>query len=439
MTSRRWLKWAGATSALAAIPLLAANRLRLRRTSPLSESERSGSYWMATIPDPPHFPPLMEDIDVDVAVVGGGLTGLAIAYYVKTGDPSLRVALVESQRLGSGSSSRNSGAVAPRFRGQDTSEDARTAYALLKEFAGKEGIDFDLKEAEPAIYLHHRPPRGAAPDLVGERLVREIGSSFYVAADVTTTNSVHPGKLVAGLIGVCQRAGVELYEHSAVTGIERGEPVGLVTPRGRIRARDVALATNAYTQQLGIARDLMLTMHHRVMVTRPLTPSEWETSGLERWPLRFEVGGYTTHTVRSTPDRRFFFRHVLGHRAYEAPDWEIDERARKAGTTAMLRRYPWLEGVPVEFEWHGLTARTRDWWPLSGQIDEHLFIAAGFNGSGVMPTHFFGYLIAQRILGKHDPRFALFRPPERHRRIPGELLRHAAFQGWINYRRLRDG
>ena len=143
---------------------------------------------------------------------GGRLiTGLAIAYYLKTGDPSLRVALLESQRLGSGSSSRNSGAVAPRFRGNDSTEDSLAAYALLKEFAEQEGIDVDLREDEPAIYLHHRPPRGGNPDLSGEALAREIGSGFYAAADVTTTNSVHPGKLVAGLIQVCARVGVELY------------------------------------------------------------------------------------------------------------------------------------------------------------------------------------------------------------------------------------
>lgn len=438
MKSRRWLRWAGATS-LAAFPLLAANRLHLRRPSILGEPERSNSYWLATIPDPPHFAPLHNDIDVDVAVVGGGFTGLAIAYYLKTGDPSLRVALLESQRLGSGSSSRNSGAVAPRFRGQDPTDISRTAYELLKEFAGREEIEFDLREGEPAIYLHRRLPRGGNPDLVGETLVREIGSRFYAAADATTTNSVHPGKLVAGLIGACARVGVELYEHSPVVGIERSARPVLTTPNGRVTAGDVALATNAYTQQLGIAQDLLLTLHHRVMVTRPLTPSEWEMSGLERWPLRFEVGGYATHTVRSTPDRRFFFRHVLGHRAFEAPDWEIDNRARKAGMHALLRRYPWLEDVPIEFEWHGLTARTRDWWPISGQIDQHLYIAAGYNGSGVMPTHFFGYLLANRILGNEDARFLLFRPPQLHRRIPANLLRHFSFQAWINFRRFRDG
>lgn len=438
MKSRRWLRLAGVTSAVAAVPF-AARRLHLQRPSILAEPDRGTTYWMAMIPDPPRFSPLDQDIEVDVAIVGGGFTGLAIAYYLKRAEPSLRVAVLESQRLGSGSSSRNSGAVAPRFRGQDPTESSRTAYALLKDFAAREEIDFGLRESVPALYLHQRPPRGANPDLVGEELVLEIGSHFYVAADVTTTNSVHPGKLISGLIQANKRVGVELYEHSPVASIDHTVPITLSTPRAQVLAHDVALATNAYTQQLGVAQELLLTMHHRVMVTRPLTPAEWEMSGLERWPLRFEVGGYSTHTVGTTPDRRLFFRHVLGHRAFEAPDWKIDNRARKAGKRALLHRYPWLEDVPIEFEWHGLTARTRDWWPIAGQIDDHLYIAAGYNGSGVMPTHFFGYLLANSILGKDDPHLALLRPPSMHRRVPGKLLRHFAFQSWINFRRLRDG
>ena len=181
-------------------------------------------------------------------------------------------------------------------------------------------------------------------------------------------------------------------EHTPVLGIDRAYPITLSTPHGQVRARDVALATNAYTQQLGIAQDLLLTLHHRVMVTRPLTPSEWEMSGCKHWPLRFE-GGYATHTVRSTPDKRFFFRHVLGHRAFESPDWKIDGRARKAGMHALLRRYPWLEGVPIEFEWHGLTARTRDWWPVSGRST---------NTSTSPPFQWLGQVIADAFLGRPD-------------------------------------
>jgi glycine/D-amino acid oxidase-like deaminating enzyme len=425
--------------AVGAIPLLAASRLARPGVSVIDERERDQSYWMATIPKLPRFSSLPHDVEVDVAVVGGGFTGLATAYYLKKLDPSRRVALLESHRFGSGASSRNSGAVSARFRGHDPSDTSVAGYELLKRFAADEGIDVELVENVPAIYLHHRTPPGKA-DLAGEELAGQIGSDFYVAADVTSTNALHPGKLIAGLIAANARLGVELYEGTPVAQIERRErPITLYTTRGRVRARDVALATNAYTPRLGVAADRIMALHHRVLVTRPLTPEEGEHSGLERWPLRFEVGGYATHTVRTTPDRRFFFRHVLGHRAFERTDWAIDARAKELGRRALHHRYPWLDGVAVEYEWHGVTARTRDWWPVSGQVDDHLYIAAGYNGSGVMPTHYFGYLLANHILGLEGAQLALLKPPGTHPRLPGELLRHLAVQGWFRYRGLRDG
>lgn len=428
---------AGAVAALARITRGAgsANGVPVAR-----EPERGLSYWMATIPDPPRFPSLDRDITVDVAIVGGGFTGLATAYYLKREDPSLRVAVVESHRLGSGASSRNSGAVSPRVSGFEPDETAASGFRLLKGFAQTEGVDIDLEESVPALYLHRHPPRDATPAMSGETLRRAIGSPFYVGADAFQTNSVHPGKLIAGLIAANARLGVDLYEGSPVLEMRRDtRPLHLRTPRARIEARDVVLATNAYTPGLGIARDRIFALHHRVIVTRPLTPEEWETSGLERWPMRFEVVSYATHTVRTTPDRRFFFRHVLGHRLGEETAWAVTARDVRRGQTALLRRYPWLTGVPIEYEWHGVTSRTRDWKPITGQIDDHLYIAAGYNGSGVMPTHFFGYLVAQRLLGQDLPEFSLFRPPEQHPSIPDGVLRHAAVDAWFRYRRLRDG
>jgi glycine/D-amino acid oxidase-like deaminating enzyme len=441
MMNRRW--WAGlAGLAGIAIPLLAADWLPSVRPRPGEEPERSPSYWMQTIPDLPRCPRVEQDLHVDVAVIGGGFTGLAIAYYLKRNEPSLRVAVLEMQRMGSGASSRNSGAVGPRFRGQTLPASADRGYQLLKAFAETEGLDFDLVESVPALTLY--TGRRVAPDtvLTGDELCEQIGSQFYSAATLRYTNTLHPGKLIAGLVEANRRHGVELYEWSPVLRIERGrgsEQITLHTPGGRVVAPDVAVATNAYTPQLGLARDIIAVVHHRVIVTRPLTEDQWARSRLERWPIRFEDGGYYTHTVRGTPDRRFFYRHVLGHRVFERTTWPLDRHAREVGHWELVRRYPWLDGVPVEYEWHGVTARTRDWWPVSGRIDEHLYIAAGYNGSGVMPSHYFGYLIACSILGIPDQDLGLLRPPEAHSRIPGEFARHLCFHGWMLYRRWRDG
>lgn len=436
---KRGLGMAGLALGSLAVPLLAAHKI-VRRSVPVSrEPERTKSYWMATIPELPCFPRLEDDITVDVAVVGGGWTGLATAYYVKTLDPSLTVALLESHRLGSGASSRNSGGALPRFRGHAPTEQSLRGYELLKAFCETQGVDVELQESVPILRLHRSRAASRQPKMVGEELHREIGSEFYDAADLTYSNRLHPGKLIAGLVEANRRAGVALYEHSPVTRIDRSVPPRLETPRGRVVARDVVLATNGYTPGLGIARDRIISMHHRVIATRPLTDGEWEHSGLERWPFRLETGGYYTHTVRGTSDRRFFYRHVLGHRAFEETHWDIDDRIVSIGRRELLRRYPWLDGVPIDYEWHGITGRTRDWWPVTGQIDKHLYIAAGYNGSGAMATHYFGHLLAHSIVGKPHQDLDLLKPPSQHPCIPGEFLRHLFFQGWMEYERFRDG
>jgi gamma-glutamylputrescine oxidase len=437
--SRRWRRIAGIAAGLATVPLLAASTLRRANAPVASEPERERTYWIDSVPELPRLPTLDENIAVDLAVVGGGFTGLAIAYYVKQLDPSKRVAILEAQRVGSGASTRNSGGAPMFIRGHGVSEESMRGFYLLRSFCQEHGLDVDLQESVPALTLHRSGKTCPEPVLTGDDLKQQVGSPFYEAASSAISNRLHPGKLIAGLVEANRQLGVELYEHSPVTRVDRGNPPWLHTPQARVIARDVAVATNGYTPSLGIAADRMLAVHHRVIVTRPLTDAEWEISGLDRWPFRLEHGSYFTHTVRTSPDRRFFFRHVLGHRAFEHPHWEIRAADVEAGQRELLRRYPWLEGVPIEYEWHGITGRTRDFWPIAGQVDEHLYVAAAYNGAGVTSSHYFGHLLAHKILGKEHQDLWMLRPPEEHPRIPGEFARHIGFQGWVKVARLLDG
>jgi gamma-glutamylputrescine oxidase len=349
------------------------------------------------------------------------------------------VAVLEARRFGSGASSRNSGGAPHYFRGHGVSEESERGYNLLRTFCLDNQIDVELQERVPMITLHRSAETAKDPVLVGEALQREINSPYYEAAVEGISNRLHPGKLIAGLIEANQRAGVELYEFSPVTKIQPGRPVWLHTPDARVSAGDAVLATNAYTQSLGYARDRMFTLHHRVIATRPLTDEEWEISGLEKWPYRLEHGSFFTHTVRRTPDRRFFYRHLLGHRPFERTDWTITADDVAHGQRELLRRYPWLEGIPIEYEWHGVTARTRDRWPVAGEIDDHVHIAAGFNGAGVMATHYFGHLLAHQMLGRPHRDLHLLRAAEEHPYVPGELARGLAMKEWLAYERWRDG
>ncbi len=438
MTRVRWIA-AGALGSLATLPLFIADRIVKKPAPVMEETERAPAYWMKTIPELPRFRPLDESINVDVAVVGGGFTGLAIGYYLKTLDPSLRVAVLEAQRFGSGASSRNSGGAPNYFRGHGQTEEAQRGYDLLRRFCFDNGLDVELEEQAPMITLHRSRDTAENPVLTGHGLREAVNSPYYDAAVEGISNRLHPGKLIAGLIEANRHAGVELYENSPVVRIQPGNPVWLHTPNERIIAGQVALATNAYTPGIGYARDRMFALHHRVIVTRPLTDEEWKASRLEQYPYRLEHGTFFTHTVRRTADRRFFYRHLLGHRSFERTDWTVTADDIAYGQEALLRRYPWAEGIPIEHEWHGVTARTRDRWPVAGPIDQGVSIAAGFNGNGVMATHYFGHLLAHQMLGKSHQDLGMLSPADAHPVVPGELARSIGMQPWLAYERRRDG
>ena len=430
---------AGITGGLAVLPLFIADRIVKKPAPVIEEQERLPAYWTQAVPELPRFRPLDETINVDVAVVGGGFTGLAIGYYLKKLDPSLRVAVLEAQRLGSGASSRNSGGAPNYFRGHGQTEEAQRGYDLLKQFCIDNGLDVELEEQAPMITLHRNRETATNPSLVGGDLHLALNSSYYDAAVDGISNRLHPGKLIAGLIEANQRAGVELYEYSPVVEVKPGNPVWLHTPNERVIADQVALATNAYSPGMGFATDRMFALHHRVIVTRPLTDEEWADSRLEQFPYRLEHGTFFTHTVRRTADRRFFYRHLLGHRPFERTDWNITADDIAYGQEALLRRYPWAEGIPIDYEWHGVTARTRDRWPVAGPIAEGVSIAAGFNGNGVMATHYFGHVLAHQMLGRDHQDMGMLSPAPEHPYVPPELARSIGMQSWLAWERRRDG
>jgi gamma-glutamylputrescine oxidase len=434
-------KWiaAGALGSLATLPLFIADRIVRKPAPVMEEPERLPAYWTATGPELPRFRPIDESINVDVAVVGGGFTGLAIGYYLKTLDPSLRVAVLEAQRFGSGASSRNSGGAPNYFRGHGHTEEAQRGYDLLRSFCIDNGLDVELQEQAPMIALHRSRETAQSPVLTGDALRTAINSPYYDAAVEGISNRLHPGKLIAGLVEANRQAGVELYEDSPIVRVQPGNPVWLHTPTERIIAGQVALATNAYTPGMGFATDRIFALHHRVIVTRPLTDEEWEASRLEEYPYRLEHGTFFTHTVRRSADRRLFFRHLLGHRPFERTDWTYSADDIAYGQQALLRRYPWAEGIPIDYEWHGVTARTRDRWPVAGPIDKGVSIAAGFNGNGVMATHYFGHVLAHQMLGKPHQDLGMLSPAEEHPVVPPELARSVGMQAWLAWERRRDG
>ncbi len=417
--------------------------------------EKAETFWTLDAPPLPELPTLDQDLAVDVAIIGGGFTGLACAVYLKRFNPETSVAVLEAQRLGSGASSRNAGSISAEYDGwsqargrQDTagartpSELARRYFDRLKEFLREEGIECDLRAGRALVlatkrhakalrrHLSRLKEAGLGGAWIDEAQLRaELGTTTY-AGGLADENwyFLHPGKLVTGLAESAQRAGVALYEHSRVTSLERGHPVTLRTTGGTVTAGQVVIATNAYAPTLVPVAAKMMPIHHAVLVSRPLTDEEMARAGLELWPLRYETGrppyAYW-HTLTVTPDRRLLVRDTLGYRWNNSLQWPHEERQYERVWQKTIQRYAWAQDLTIEYRWHGLTGHTRNGQVIFGSLRprDGIHLSVAYNGHGLLQAHYNGYLMAMRVLGEPQEEEQLRYGPGKHGRIPREPFR----------------
>jgi glycine/D-amino acid oxidase-like deaminating enzyme len=226
--------------------------------------DREESLWTIEAPSIPPAPRLEDDRKVDLAIIGAGYTGLSCAYYARRFMPDWSVIVLDSHRLGSGASSRNSGFVTEEYEGSSRSDMTLRGLERLRRFIEEEEIECDLAPATLTyLYSSKRSAEKARASMKkGEWIstdeVREgMGTSFYSGAVAPGGYSaIHPGKLVSGLAMAARRVGVELYEHSPVLEVKEGRPAELITPAARVKADHVLVATNPHTPRLGFLRSL---------------------------------------------------------------------------------------------------------------------------------------------------------------------------------------
>src|SRR3954470_7582608 len=266
---------------------------------------RSLSLWHDTLPQGETLaarPPLPSDIDVDVAIVGGGFTGLWTAHYLLAADPTLRVAVIEKQIAGFGASGRNGGwasALLPmtldtiaKGHGRDAAirmqremnasvdEVGRSARALAIDCHFAKGGQIDLvrrKAQEPrAREAIESLARYGFDDLewLSAKEAAERARATHLVGAVFNPNcaAIHPARLVRGLADAVTAAGGALYEQTTVSSIEQGR---VVTDHGVVRADIVVRATEGFTPSLRGERRTLVPIYSLMIATEPLTDEMW--------------------------------------------------------------------------------------------------------------------------------------------------------------------
>jgi glycine/D-amino acid oxidase-like deaminating enzyme len=369
---------------------------------------------------------------VDLAVVGSGYTGLACAYYAKLFRPDWSVIVLESHELGSGASSRNSGAVYARHVGIPDPEMPERGLRRLRDFIDAEQIDCDFGPASTLTLLtSKRSAEDARSDLAPdarwispEELHESIGSGYYAGAvDSPGYFRVQPAKLAVGHAKAALRVGAELFQHSPALSVESGRPAEISTPQGKVLADHVFIATNAYTPRLGFFQSSMFPVHQYSFATRKLTMQEIAGFGLGRWMLRFERRVLPV-TFSLTPGGNFFVRIVLGYASFNSCEWQDVEGARILARRVFEQRYPSVADVGLAHGWHGVTGHTAMFRQVAGVVGEgNIYVSAAYNGLGIMPGHNNGYLTACQMTGHADDDTRYLTGVSGQAPLPGEFYR----------------
>jgi gamma-glutamylputrescine oxidase len=431
--SRRQFLVAGGAAALAAPGLagLAAGR------GGVEMDAREDAVWVAGAPAMPSVPRFEGDGKVDLAIVGGGYTGLACAYYAKLFRPDWTVVVLESHKLASSASSRNSGAVYAKYVGISDAEMPERGLNRLREFMEKEEVDCDFGPASTLMLLRSK---GAAESAKGdlepgatfvssEELRERIRSDYYDGAvSPPGYYRVQPAKLAVGHARAALRVGAELFEDSPALSVENGKPARIATPRGELVADKVVIATNAHTPRLGLFRSSMYPLHQYSFATRKLTDDEISSFGLDRWMLRFERTLLPV-TFSLTPDGHFFVRIVLGYASHDSCVWKDIAGAQKLAGRIFEQRYPGIADIGLEHGWHGVTGHTAMFKQVAGVTGEgNVHVSAAYNGLGIMPAHNNGYLTACKLAGREDEDTRFLTGVTGQLPFPGDFYRSIIFK-----------
>lgn len=384
------------------------------------------SYYAATAPDTPERPPLAGDIRADVCIVGGGFTGLSAA--LELANKSLRVVLLEAERVGFGASGRNGGQLINGYSrsldviGKRYGEDAERGLgamalegaALIRERVATYAIDCDLVDGgfvaalnakqlaelrhEAAVWRRHGH---AAPHIVERGDVLDIvRTERYVGGLVDPLSGhFHPLKFLLGEAAAFERAGGTIHEHSRVTKLEEGDQSIVRTATGSVTAYAVLLCGNAYlgdTVPALTAR--VMPVSSQIIVTEPLGD---RASDLLPQNHCVEDANYILDYYRRTADDRLLYGGGVIYGGFDPAS--ITGKIRPA----MLKTFPALADVNIDYAWSGIFALTLTRIPQIGRLSPNVYFSHGDSGHGVTTTQLLGKLLGEAVTNQLD-RFDLF-------------------------------
>jgi glycine/D-amino acid oxidase-like deaminating enzyme len=386
------------------------------------------SYWQATAP---RFGGQHGEVSghYDVAIIGSGFTGLSAAR--RLAKAGYKTVVLEAREVGHGASSRNGGHLnngmahgygdAMTRLGKDGARELYHAYDtsidLIEQVIEEEQIDCDFRRSgklKLASKPSHVDAMKAACALIHEEADSDV--IFLDQSDLTgeiqtpkayagmlypKSAMMHMGRYIHGLATAAARHGCEVFENTPVQGLQRREGKWAVdTPSGMLFARDVIVATGAYSGQFApepfhhfVRR--IIPMEGFVVVTRPLTDSEISATvpGNRTYVTTLNIANY----FRLSPDHRLIFGGRASFSTKSTPNDDV--KSAKALSNVLAQMFPTLAGIEIDYCFGGLVDITKDRIPRAGQVNG-LYYSMGYSGHGAQMSNLMGVVLANMILGE---------------------------------------
>ncbi|MGC1330816.1 NAD(P)/FAD-dependent oxidoreductase [Pseudomonas sp.] len=385
-------------------------------------NQRINSYYTATLNQDTDFPVLQGTHSVDVAIIGGGFTGVATA--VELAEKGLKVAILDAHKIGWGASGRNGGQVTGSLSGDAAmrKQMRRTlgdevddfiwhlrwrGHDIIKQRVEKYAIDCDLKHGhlhaamkpvhmnELRASLEQAQARG-----MGEHVTlldragvhQHLDSPLYLGALKNTRNlHLHPLNLCLGEARAAQSLGALLFENSEVREIIHGPRPAVVTAQGRIEAKQVLLAGDVYhTLEPGQLKGKIFPAMGGIVTTRPLgeLAHQLNPQDLAVYDCRFVLDYY-----RMTADGRLLFGGGANYSGKDSRDIAAELRP------CIERTFPRLKGVDIEFQWSCAMGIVVNRIPQLGKLSDNVWYCQGYSGHGIATSHIMGEIMANAMTG----------------------------------------
>ncbi len=385
------------------------------------DGPRQGCWWDETIAAP-DWPEQQGDLQVDVAIIGGGFTGASAALHLA--DAAVSVAVCEAETPGWGASGRNGGfcclggsklsykAMCRRYgeaSAQAYSEAESDAVQLVESLLDRYGFDVDRHSKGETQLAHSRRAMEAlrrkaedhgilheAADLPGLGL----NGPFHGGYTAPVGFGLNPRKYLFGLAQAAQAQGAVFFQNSPVLSIEKtASGFAVQTPKGQIRADKVLVCTNGYSSE-DIPRWMSaryMPAQSTVLVTRPLTPGEKEAQGWTSDQMSYDTRNLL-HYFRLMPDGRFLF----GMRGGLLSSPKSEAAIRTQVQCDFKHMFPAWAEVDVTHIWSGMVCMSRDLVPFVGPVPGQTGMFAGFayHGNGVAMGTYSGRALARLALGQ---------------------------------------